>query len=231
MCRLKGLKYLLVSMVLFLSVGVQAQQDIDPLESYNRKAHSFNNFLDDVAFKPLAKGYRAVTPDLIETGVRNVFGNVRDLGTMVNNVLQFKFEHAAVDLARVLFNTTAGIGGIIDVATVMGLEKHSEDLGQTLGVWGVPSGPYLVLPFFGPGSFRDSPATLIGVDAWSYVNHVPTRNVGYAIRLIDSRVQLFEFETLISGDEYIFIRDAYLGLRQQAVMDGVVDETFNDDDF
>jgi phospholipid-binding lipoprotein MlaA len=214
-----------------ISFAVQANDNVDPFENLNRKMYSFNMAIDTVAFKPLAKGYKALTPDLVEVGVGNFFGNIRDLGTLVNNVLQFKFHAASIDFARVAFNTTLGLGGVLDVASGMGLKKNSEDFGQTLGAWGVPSGPYLVLPFFGPGSLRDSPASFVPLDAWGYTDHVPTRNIGYGTRLINKRAELFEYEKLVTGDEYIFIRDAYLGIRQQAVNDGVVDESFDEDDF
>lgn len=222
----------MVALVFFSVSSVSADEhvNVDPLEPLNRKVHNFNIVFDALIFKPLAYGYKAATPDVVEAGIGNFFANIGDVGVLVNNLLQFKFDKAAVDFARVTFNTTIGIGGLIDIASVMGLEKHNEDFGQTLGVWGVPSGPYLVLPFFGPGSARDSAASFVPLDAWMYVSPVTPRNVGYVTRLVDNRAKLFKFESLISGDNYIFIRDAYLGARQQAVTDGV-DEVFNDDDF
>lgn len=229
--KVKGFKVIITSFLFFVSVMVSADDAVDPYEGFNRQVYSFNSSVDRYTFKPLARAYRAVTPDIAEKGVSNFFGNIRDVGTLVNNVLQFKFEDAAVDFARIAFNSTVGLAGVIDVASGMGLEKHSEDFGQTLGVWGVPAGPYLVLPLFGPGGFRDSPASFVPLDAWRYVEHVPTRNTGYATRLVNDRAQLFEYETIVTGDDYIFVRDAYIGLRQQAVNDGVVDETFRESDF
>ena len=228
---MKTLQCVLVSLCLAMSFVVNATQSSDPLEGMNRKVHSFNNLLDSVAFKPLAKGYKAVTPDIVEVGVKNFFANIGDIGTFVNNVLQFKIEDAAVDLARIGFNSTVGLAGLLDVASGMGLEKHSEDFGQTLGVWGVSAGPYLVLPFLGPGSLRDSPASFVPLDGWRYIEHIPTRNVGYATRLMQNRAEFFSYEEIVTGDNYLFIRDAYLGIRQHAVNDGVVDEIFNEDDF
>ena len=216
---------------LFVSEGLLAQVPGDPLEDINRKIYKFNSVVDSVALKPLAKGYKAVTPDIVEAGVGNFFANIGDVGTLINNVLQLKIKDAAVDLSRVLFNTTIGLGGVIDVASGMGLEKHSEDFGQTLGAWGVPSGPYLVMPLFGPSTLRDAPASFIPLDAWRYVEHVPTRNVGYATRLVDGRSRLFQAESLISGDEYLFIREAYLGNREKSVSDGVSDDEYSEDDF
>jgi len=227
----KKVKCLLLSAVMVVSAPVFAQENNDPLEDMNRKVHRFNNTVDAFVFKPLAKSYRAVTPDVVETGIGNFFSNIGDVGVLVNDLLQLKFDDAGVDLGRLLFNSTVGLAGVFDVATVMGLEKNQEDFGQTLGAWGLPPGPYLVLPFFGPGSFRDSSAQFVPLDAWAKVDHIQTRNVGYTTRLINSRAQFFRFESLISGDDYIFIRDAYIGMREQAVNDGVVSEEFNDDDF
>ncbi|NQZ32821.1 MAG: VacJ family lipoprotein [Oceanospirillaceae bacterium] len=212
------------------SVSADEHVNIDPLEPLNRKVHNFNMAFDALVFKPLAYGYKAATPDFVEAGVGNFFSNIGDVGVLINNLLQLKFDDAAVDFARITFNTTIGLGGLIDVSSVMGLEKHHEDFGQTLGVWGVPAGPYLVLPFFGPGSARDSSASFVPLDAWMTVTPPKTRNIGYMTRLVDNRAKLFKFESLISGDNYIFIRDAYLGARQQAVTDGI-DEVFNEDDF
>jgi len=227
----KKVKYLLLSAALVFSVSVAAQETNDPLEGMNRAIYTFNANFDAFVFKPLAKTYQAVTPDIVEKGVGNFFSNIGDVGVLANDLMQFKFDSAAVDLGRILFNTTIGLGGVLDVATGMGLEKNHEDFGQTLGAWGVPAGPYLVLPFFGPGSFRDSPAKFVPLDLWANVDHIPTRNVGYGVRLLNARAQLFKFETLITGDDYIFVRDAYMGMREQAVNDGEVSEEFNEDDF
>jgi phospholipid-binding lipoprotein MlaA len=212
-------------------MSIKAVETNDPLESINRPIYSFNTMLDNALLKPTAKAYQKVVPNVVQAGVGNFFGNIKDVSTLVNNILQFKFKDASTDLARVAFNTTIGLGGVLDVATGMGLQKNSEDFGQTLGAWGVPSGPYLVLPLFGPGSFRDSPASFVPLNTWGYVDHVPTRNTGYGVKLVNDRTQLFEYETIVTGDDYIFVRDAYLGLRQQAVNDGVVDETFRESDF
>ena len=224
-------KYDCFLVVLLSLPSVMLSANADPFEQINRVTYNFNKMIDSVAFKPLAKGYKAVTPDIVEAGVSNFFANIGDAGTLVNNLLQFKLEDAAVDFARIAFNTTIGLGGVIDVSSGMGLKKNSEDFGQTLGAWGVPAGPYIVAPFFGPGSFRDTPASFLPLDALSYVGHVPTRNVGLGARLINKRAQFLRYEALISGDEYIFIRDAYLGTREQAVSDGFVNTAFDDDDF
>lgn len=226
---MKRKNYFFVTLLLSQSFNLSA--NTDPFEKMNRVTHGFNKVIDTIAFKPLAQGYKAVTPDIVEAGVSNFFANIGDAGTLVNNLLQLKLEDAAVDFVRIAFNTTIGLGGVIDVSSGIGLRKNSEDFGQTLGAWGVPAGPYIVAPFFGPGSLRDTPASFVPLDAWSYINHVPTRNVGLGARLVNKRGQLLKYEALVSGDEYIFIRDAYLGIREQAVNDGVVDTSFDDEDF
>ncbi|MGB1237330.1 MAG: MlaA family lipoprotein [Pseudomonadales bacterium] len=220
---------LLVAVLLPLSHMVMAESD--PLEGLNRSMYSFNSTVDKYAFKPLAKGYKAVTPDLVETGVSNFFANLGDVGNLVNNVLQFKLKDAVVDLGRLSFNSTFGLAGLIDVATPMGLERNNEDFGQTLGTWGVPSGPYLVMPFFGPSTLRDAPASFVPLDPVYYVDDAKTRNALYAGQLIDARAKLLKYESLVSGDEYIFVRDAYLGRREQLVNDGVAEEIFDSSDF
>jgi len=227
----KKVECYVVGLCMVFAANVSAEERSDPLEGMNRAVYSFNKGFDTVLFNPLAKGYKAITPDIVETGVSNFFGNFRDVGTMVNNVLQFKLHDASVDFTRVIFNSTVGLAGILDVATHMGLQKNHEDFGQTLGAWGVPSGPYLVLPFFGPSTLRDAPASFVPLDAWTYVDDAGTRDRGLILRAVNGRAQLFKYEALIIGDEYIFIRDAYLGLRQLAVDDGVVEEVFDEDDF
>lgn len=228
---MKKIKAFIFGCCLLQQTVVFAADNVDPFEGVNRSIYSFNTVVDTYALRPLAKGYKAITPDVIEAGVSNFFANISDVGTLINNILQFKFSDAAVDVGRISFNTTFGLAGIIDVATPMGLTKHHEDFGQTLGTWGLSSGPYIVMPFFGPSTLRDAPASFVPLDAWRYVEHVPTRNVGYGVRLINTRANLLKYEKLIAGDEYIFVRDAYLGRRQQAVNDGVVEEIFDEGDF
>ena len=130
----------------------------DPWESFNRPVFRFNDVLDTYALKPLAQGYQKVTPQFVEDGVHNVFANIGDVGNLANNLLQGKLHNAGVDSGRLIFNTTFGLLGFIDVASRMGLQRNDEDFGQTLGVWGVNSGPYLVLPLLGPSTVRDATA-------------------------------------------------------------------------
>lgn len=216
-----------------LTQPVMAEEvKVDPWEGFNRTMFSFNDGLDTYALKPVTKGYKAITPDVAETGVNNFFENLADVGTLINNLLQFKFGEATQDFARVAFNSTFGLAGVIDVATPMGIEKNNEDFGQTLGYWGVESGPYLVLPFFGPSTVRDGisqvPDSL--TDPVYHLDDHGARNAVYAVRLIDTRAQLLESEELISGDKYIFIRDAYLQKRAFDIADGDV-ENYDESNF
>lgn len=134
----------------------QAASEEDPWESFNRPIFRFNDTVDTYALKPIAQGYRAVTPQFLEDGVHNVFGNIGDVGNLANNLLQGKLHNAGVDTGRLIFNTTFGVLGFFDAAKHMGLQKSNEDFGQTLGVWGLESGPYLVIPFLGPSTVRDA---------------------------------------------------------------------------
>ncbi|WP_286239210.1 MlaA family lipoprotein [Neptuniibacter halophilus] len=207
-------------------------EDVDPWEGFNRTMFSFNDGLDTYALKPLAKGYKAVMPEPAEKGVNNFFENLADIGTMINNLLQGKFNDAGQDLGRVAFNTTFGLAGLIDVATPMGIPKHDEDFGQTFGYWGMESGPYLVLPFFGPSSVRDGIGLIPDTytDPVYHVGENGDRNALYVVRVIDKRAQLLESEKLISGDKYTFIRDAYLQKRAYEIADGNI-ENYDDSNF
>ncbi len=211
----------------------QEQINVDPWEGFNRVMFSFNETVDTYALKPVATGYKAVTPDIVETGVGNFFGNLSDVGSLLNNVLQFKGQAAAEDMIRVLINSTIGLAGLIDVATPIGLPEHNEDFGQTLGYWGVETGPYLVLPFFGPSNVRDGVGLVAdsAVDPVGEVDPIRTRNQLYALRIIDDRARLLAAENLINGDRYTAIRDAYLQRREFMVNDGQVDANFDDEAF
>ncbi|WP_070888127.1 VacJ family lipoprotein [Pseudomonas sp. D1-3] len=200
----------------------------DPWESFNRPVFRFNDTVDTYALKPLAQGYRAVTPQFLETGVHNVFRNLGDVGNLANNLLQGKAHDAGVDTSRLLLNTTVGVLGLFDVASNMGLQRSDEDFGQTLGVWGVQSGPYLVLPLLGPSSLRDAPSKVPDsfLTPYPYMDHVPTRNVTRGVNIVDTRASLLDAERMISGDKYIFIRNAYLQNREFRVRDGDVEDDF-----
>jgi phospholipid-binding lipoprotein MlaA len=206
----------------------------DPWESVNRKIFVFNDFADRNVLKPIAKGYQWVTPQFLQDGVHNVFDNVGEVGNILNSLLQAKFHYTANDTARLIINSTAGLLGFFDVAGRLGLDEHDEDFGQTLGYWGIHSGPYVMVPLFGPRTVRDGFGSVADTysDPLPYiVTHVPTRNEVIGGRVIDTRAQLLKAEDLVSGDRYIFLRDAYLQRREFLVKDGAVEDSFGSDDF
>ncbi|KHL70170.1 MULTISPECIES: VacJ family lipoprotein [Pseudomonas] len=210
-----------------LQAAAQAHED-DPWEGFNRSMFAFNETLDTYALKPLAKGYRTVTPDFLETGIGNVFSNVGEVRNLTNNLLQGKLHAAGVDTARLLFNSTFGLLGFFDVATRMGLQRNDEDFGQTLGVWGLGSGPYLVLPFLGPSTVRDGlarfPDSYNGL--YTHLDHVRTRNQLLGLDVVDTRASFLDAERLIQGDKYTFLRNVYLQNREFKVRDGMIEDDF-----
>jgi phospholipid-binding lipoprotein MlaA len=197
----------------------------DPLEPMNRKIAVFNDTLDDNVLKPVATSYRDYTPQFMQTGVSNFFRNLSDVLSTVNNGLQLKGHDTAESFMRVTVNTVFGIYGIFDVATPIGLERHPEDFGQTLGYWGMPDGPYLVLPLFGPSTVRDSSVLPLEFSLDPVGNHNVTseRNVAVITRIVDRRASLLQTTGLLSGaaiDKYSFTRDGYLQFRRNQVFDG-----------
>lgn len=197
----------------------------DPIEGFNRAMFGFNEGLDKVIIKPVATGYEAVIPSPLQTGVANFFSNIADLMIGVNNLLQGKPAQAASDAGRVLVNTTVGFLGILDVASSMGMEKHEEDVGQTFGRWGMSDGAYIVLPFFGPRTARDTLGLVFDVytDPVAHVDHIPTRNVLLATRIVSDRAELLKADKIIEEaalDKYSYVRDAYLQRRQSLIHDG-----------
>lgn len=208
---------------------VHAATSNDPFERVNRVTYKFNQILDRAFFKPAAKTYGKITPAFAKKGIRNFFRNLDDVRVIFNEVLQLKFDHAASDIGRLAVNTTLGLGGLIDIAEpVFGLEKHNEDFGQTLASWNVQPGPYLVLPFFGPGTLRDSSSLV--VDALVHpipgTDHVETRNTLITSDVIDFRESILSFDELINGDEYLFVREWYLQHREYLSNDGRMEVSF-----
>lgn len=204
----------------------------DPWEDYNRAVHGFNDKLDRYALKPVAKGYKFITPDFIETGVSNFFSNIDDVTVIVNDILQGKVKQAGLDTSRLLLNTTFGIAGLFDVATPMGLPKHHEDFGQTLGKWGVAEGPYVVIPFLGPATVRSTSGAIVDfpTDPLTYVAPDWARYSLIGSEKIDTRAQLLEASNLLDTvyDPYSFLRDAYVKNRRSLAYDGVFpDESSN----
>lgn len=197
----------------------------DPYESFNRAMFKFNDTVDQVALKPAATAYRAVLPSFVQTGIDNFFGNLADVWSAVNNLLQGKGEAGMSDVARVTLNTSFGLLGLIDFASQAGLPKHNEDFGQTLGYWGVPSGPYLMLPLFGASTVRDTAALPLDFngDLWRYKEPVYLRNIGTATRAVDQRANLLDASSLLEDaalDRYEFVRDGFLQRRESKVYDG-----------
>ena len=198
----------------------------DPLERANRVVYAFNDVADRAVMTPLAKGYRAALPGFLRTGISNFFSNLEDVWVSVNDVLQGKFHQGLEDATRVIFNSTFGIAGLFDFASDTGLPKHNEDFGQTLGSWGIDSGPYVVIPFLGPSTFRDGFGLLFDYNAdlvyWA-TDSVSIRNSLYATRAISNRAKLLDATSLIEQaalDKYAFTRDAWLQRRRNLVYDG-----------
>ncbi|WP_020655424.1 MlaA family lipoprotein [Massilia niastensis] len=201
----------------------------DPFEGYNRAVFTFNDAVDRTVLKPTATAYKKTLPDFAQTGVNNFFGNLSDAWSAVNNLLQGKGQAGMGDVTRVALNSTFGIFGLLDIASEAGIPKHNEDFGQTLGVWGVSSGPYLMLPLLGPSTVRDTaalPADFAG-DPWKYKEPTNWRNIGAAVRVVDKRATLLDASNLLEDaalDRYEFIRDGYMQRRQSQVYDGNVPE-------
>ena len=197
----------------------------DPLEPYNRAVFGFNDAVDRAVLKPVATAYRTVTPSVVRTGVGNFFSNLEDFWSLANSVLQLN-GRAAVDTAmRLSVNTFLGLGGVIDIAGEAGIERHKEDFGQTLGRWGVPSGPYLVLPLLGNSTVRDAAALPVDFkgDIVTNLSDKKTRYSLKALNLVNSRAEFLNASALIDGaalDKYTFVRDAFLQARRNSIYDG-----------
>lgn len=216
---------LIVAAVSGLLGGCATAENRDPIEGFNRAMYAFNEGLDTVLIKPVAQGYDAVLPTPVRTGVTNFFGNIADLFIGVNNLLQGKPDQAVSDIGRVLINSTVGILGLFDVATEAGLEKHEEDFGQTFGRWGVGDGAYVVVPFFGPRTVRDTVGLVLDVkaDPVARIDDIPTRNTLLALRIIDTRADLLPADKVIEEaalDKYSYVRDGYLQRRRNLIYDG-----------
>lgn len=207
----------------------------DPLEGYNRAMFSFNEQVDKAVVKPVAQAYQFVLPDFLRTGVGNFIGNLEDPWTGLNNLLQGKAADGMSDLMRFFMNSTFGLLGVLDVATDMGLPKHDEDFGQTLGRWGVGEGAYIVLPFFGPRTVRDTaalPADWAGQHPLD-TDHVPTLNTFTAVRAVHARSTFLGTERTLdeaTTDKYAYTRDFYLEQRRYKVLDGKVMREYEDFD-
>ena len=214
------------------NVPVEDRAETDPWEPMNRTLYSVNRGIDNVSTKPLAKGYEKIVPRPVRTGISNFFRNLRTPGSSINNFLQGKPKRGFSELGRFVFNSTLGVGGIFDIATAGGLEAHFEDIGQTAAVWGVPDGPYVMIPLLGPSTLRD--ALLTPLFIWSnplyHYNNSSVRDKLYILRAIELRARLLPLESTLaeSKDPYITLRESYLQNRQFEIYDG---EPPEDDDF
>lgn len=217
---------------LALSGAVSAAADpADPWEGFNRGVFRFNESVDRYVAKPVAKGYQAVTPKVVDDAVTRVFNNLTSPITIINQLLQGKPREAGRQTARLIFNSTFGIAGILDVANRMGVPRQKEDFGQTLAVWGLNSGPYVVLPLLGPSTVRDTGGRVVdsGADPRTYFNE-EARWATTALDIVDTRADLLSAERVIEGDRYTFIRDYYLQQRAFAIADGKIEkDEFLDD--
>ncbi|KZZ40728.1 hypothetical protein A3758_08410 [Oleiphilus sp. HI0118] len=235
--REKGfiLAFALLMLITLSASAVEDEEDVDPYEGFNRAMFSFNEQLDIYLAKPVAQFYDFVMPSFLNQGVTNFFNNLDDVETFANSLLQGKFHNSVVTLNRVIWNTTVGLAGFIDVATHFGLRNDEEDFGQTLAVWGYENSAYVVWPFFGPSTIRDSfgraadtyTEPLNYVESFSTVERLAIQGLKYT----DLRADLLSVEGLITGnDPYIFIRNAYLQNREFLIRDGAVVDEFAADD-
>ncbi len=214
----------------FASEEEPAQRD--PWEGFNRAVFRFNDSADRWVLKPVATSYRQITPIFMQNGISNFFGNLREVTNTFNSLLQWKWGQAGNDAGRFLVNSTVGVVGLFDVAQHMGLEpSDGEDFGQTLAVWGVPSGPYVVLPFMGPYTVRDVPGKVVDwyTNPLTYIEHDQTRYAFKFTDLVQTRAGLLQAESLLQGDRYVLLRDAYLQRREYLINDGELEDDFGDD--
>ena len=211
--------------VVLLGGCASAGNPRDPLEPINRGIYHFNDGVDTMLFKPAAQVYQAVLPQFVRTGVHNFFSNINDVIVALNNLLQGKFLNAVSDVGRIALNSTVGLLGVIDVATEVGLEKHNEDFGQTLGHWGIGDGAYLVIPILGPSNVRDAFGLFVDfkTDPITYVDPSRDRNILWGVRFVNRRAELLDTSTILEAaalDPYEFVRDAYLQRRRNLIYDG-----------
>jgi phospholipid-binding lipoprotein MlaA len=229
---MRSVLFSLLMMSSLLAGGVHAEdkKNVDPFEPMNRALFEFNNQLDRFFLRPVAVGYDYVMPGFAKRGVGNVFANLYDVNAALNAVLQGRFKGALQDSGRFLVNSTIGVVGLFDVATPMGIPVYRTDFGQTLAIWGLDSGPYVMVPLFGPRTMRSGVGTMFDtvMSVPAYIDNVALRNTLWGTELISARASLLSSDELLSGDQYIFVRDAYLQYRDALVNDGEVIDTFSD---
>ncbi|MBV05781.1 MAG: hypothetical protein CMD53_00370 [Gammaproteobacteria bacterium] len=223
-----NIKFLIVIICAnFLSI---LEAEIDPFKDINEKTHQLNQRLDESIATPVARFYKKVTPDILETGITNFTDNIEDINIAANNILQGKIKSGISDIFRFTLNSSIGLLGFFDVASKIGLEKHSEDFGQTLAVWGIDEGPYIVLPLLGPSSLRDTVARIpeAFMTPLILIDHDRTGYELTAIDLLEKRARYLGLESIVIGDEYLFYRDAYFQSREFEINDGLVEDDFDD---
>ncbi len=215
------------------SAATMTKSPVDPWEKFNRSMFRFNDGVDKILLKPLAKAYIKLTPGFFRQGVDNALSNVLEVPSVLNGVLQGNFFGAAHDTGRLLLNSTLGLAGILDVAQYMSL-KHDdhEDFGQTLAVWGMNAGPYMILPFLGPSNLRDTTAIPVDwyTDPKAYIDYIPTKNTVRTTSLLNTRANIIPLEKSLTGDKYVFLREAYLQRRNFLVNNGVVEDSFGEEE-
>jgi phospholipid-binding lipoprotein MlaA len=236
----KLFKLLTACALAMLLIGCASQANKDPLEGFNRGIYKFNDVADKAVIKPISKGYKAIAPTPVRTGINNFFDNLRTITSVFNNLLQLKFANAFSESGRFVINTTFGLAGFIDVAGMDKIPVHREDFGQTLGHWGVSNGAYLVLPFFGPSTVRDASGLIVDTattDPITYTHNIGEIRLHNQLRVaqfIDKRTELLDASDIVdeaSLDPYAFMRDAYLQHRASAVQDGLVPRDLIKDEF
>ncbi len=246
--RIQVKRLTILGLSLMLTNCATTHNPNDPLEGWNRGTQAFNDNFDKYAMKPVAKGYQWIMPEFADEGVSNFFSNINDIAVTLNDLLQFKLTQTGMDGSRFLVNTTAGLGGLFDVASMIDLPKHHEDFDQTLGVWGIPPGPYLVLPLLGPSSPRGvvglvgdaaaNPATYVGFGAFPGLDNAVESAISagtYVLNAIDTRADNLATEKVVSEaasvERYEFIKNAYFQRRNYLVNDGNLPEGEGDLDF
>lgn len=210
--------------------GAGYAQGVDPWRDTNERIFAFNDFFDQLLVRPVAATYTTFVPRFARQGIGNFFSNINDINVFVNDLLQFKFDAALSDSGRFFINSTLGLVGFIDVATGMGLEKNEEDFGQTLGAWGIQSGPYVVLPVFGSSNVRDSFGLVLDTlfNPIQYHDEAEVRLGLFVVQEIDTRAALLSLDELVSGNRYLFFREAYVQRRDYLVNDGEIEDEFGD---
>lgn len=228
------LKTSLIFICLISSSWISAEdfEDRDPLQQLNRKVYELNfEILDPALIKPIATLYDRLTPRPVRIGINNFFSNLDEVPNAVNSLLQGKIGQAANDTGRFIVNSVFGLGGVFDIATDAGMQpSQGEDFGQTLAVWGVSEGPYLMLPFLGPSTLRDAPSNVLDsfLDPFAYNDNYGMRAGIKAIDIVALRAELLGIDDVMSGDKYIFVRDVYLQNREYVIADGAIEDDFDD---